>query len=379
MKTLLSNLFQKSFNAPAEVWVQAPTRINLIGEHTDYNGGLVLPAAINHYISFAAKKTSSEFAHVLDYNTKKAISIALDGALDLNKLSSWQKYYYGAIKLVSSKYEIGGFQILKYAQVPVGAGVSSSAALCCGLIYTISELYQLDMSREEIARMAQQVEHEFIGVQCGIMDQYALMFGQKDACLELDCNSMELTKHPIHLGNYQLALCNTMVKHSLANTAYNNRVEEVELALSFLKVQNVFYSYASEVRESDLYLLQDDVLRARVAHVLDENIRVEQMISAMKEARYEDMGKLLSASHASLRDQYEVSCKESDFLVQSIEGAGALGARQMGGGFGGCILFLVENSKLAALKAKVEKDYLIKFHKKPEFYDISVVDGVNTL
>ncbi|MCB9257071.1 MAG: galactokinase [Chitinophagales bacterium] len=379
MKTLLSNLFQKTFNAQAEVWVQAPTRINLIGEHTDYNGGLVLPAAINHYISFAARKTSSEFANIVDYNTKKSVAIELEGALDLDKLSAWQKYYYGAIKLLMQKYKIGGFQILKYGQVPVGAGVSSSAALCCGLIYTISELYELGISREKIAKLAQQVEHDYLGLHCGIMDQYAVMFGQKDSFLELDCSSLKLKQHPVNLGAYQLVLCNTMVKHSLAGSAYNDRVEEVELALSILKVQNVFYSYASEVRESDLLLIQDDVLRDRVAHVIEENSRVEEMVLAMQEARYETIGKLLSASHASLRDQYQVSCKESDFLAEHLEAAGALGARQMGGGFGGCLLFLVEKTKLEALKSEVEKAYAKVFHKIPEFYDLAIVDGVNTL
>jgi galactokinase len=179
MDALICQKFKERFSRNPEVCLHAPSRINLIGEHTDYNGGWVLPASISYHISFAACKTNSDKAYIFNENLGQAISFEIDFPLNVKQLSDWQKFYYGSVKLLAKKYKIGGFQVLKLGNVPQGAGISSSAALACGFIASISKLYKLNMHPLEITKMAQQVEHEYLGVKCGIMDQFAVVFWKK--------------------------------------------------------------------------------------------------------------------------------------------------------------------------------------------------------
>jgi galactokinase len=359
MKHVLQDLFIKRFNKDASLLVQAPTRINLIGEHTDYSGGWVLPAAINYYIYFAIAKTQTGVVFIYDENKQEQFAFELDESLELTGLSQWRKYFYGAIRILQEKYDLGGFQLVKLGQAPVGAGISSSAALCCGIIFALNELFNLNLSKWEIAHTARRVEQEFVGLNCGIMDQFAILFGINDACLQLNCKSLEYTSQKIHLKGYQFILANSRVKHNLVESAYNERVTELA-ALEGLP---------SDARAKS----------PRQRHIDGENERVKSMVLALSSDDYIEVGNLLNQSHISLRDNYEMTCEETDNLQQFFLNAGALGARQIGGGLGGCMLVLIQNEIMDELKQKVSEAYLEMYHLELIYHDFKIVDGVKLI
>ena len=359
MKEELADLFFKKFQKDASYFVQAPTRINLIGEHTDYNGGLVLPAAIAYYIYFAIAKTATPVVFVSDENKQEQFAFELDEDIELASLSQWRKYFYGTIKILQEKHTLGGFQLIKLGKAPVGAGVSSSAALCCGFVFALNELFSLGLEKWEMAHIAQRVEQEYVGLNCGIMDQFAILFGEAQACLLLNCSNLEYTTHELNLKTGQFFLANSMVKHNLAESAYNDRVREfAELkgVPNLLKVRN-----------------------PRYRHVESENKRVEEMVECLVQGDLKRAGAILNEGHFSLKDDYEVTCEETDLLQGFFAEAGALGSRQMGGGFGGCMLVLAKDDMLDELKEKVSTQYYEVFGLKLEYHDITIVDGVKLI
>lgn len=356
MRQELKDLFFKQYQQEANLVVQAPTRINLIGEHTDYNGGLVLPAAIDFYIYFAIAKTSTPVVFITDENKHEQFAFELDEPIQLSELSQWRKYFFGVIQLLQEEHELGGFQLLKWGQAPVGAGISSSAALCCGFIVALNELFDLKLSKWDMAKIAQRVEQEYVGLNCGIMDQFAVLFGEENTCLKLNCDSLSYSSHQMKADKGLFFLANTMVKHNLAETAYNQRVQE------FIDLESVSDS--------------ERVMNPRQKHFDSENKRVTEMVAALEMGELQRAGAILNAGHESLKTDYEVTCEESDYLQGLLVDAGALGARQMGGGFGGCILVLAPADKLATLKEKVSESYFDKFGLRIDYYDFNIVDGV---
>ena len=359
MKEELADLFFKKYKQEAHLLVQAPTRINLIGEHTDYNGGLVLPAAIGHYIYFAIAPTKAPVVFISDENKQEQFAFELDEALEINSLSQWRKYFYGTIRILQEKHSLGGFQLIKLGTAPVGAGISSSAALCCGFVFALNELFKLNLDKWEMAQIARRAEQEYVGLNCGIMDQFAVLFGEADSCLLLNCSNLEYSSHKINLKASQFILANSRVKHNLAESAYNERVSEFE---ALKEVSNLV-----------------KVRNPRQRHFDSENKRVEEMVDCLARGDLKRAGDLLNEGHQSLKDDYEVTCNETDLLQKLFVEAGALGARQMGGGFGGCILVLASNENLVELKEKVNIQYHEVFGLNIDYYDFKIVDGVKLI
>jgi len=359
MKEELADLFLKKFKQEATLLIQSPTRINLIGEHTDYHGGLVLPAAIDFYIYFAIAKTATPVVFISDENKQEQFAYELDEDIELASLSQWRKYFFGTIKILQEKYQLGGFQLIKLGKAPVGAGVSSSAALCCGFIFALNELFSLGLDRWQMAHVAQRVEQEYVGLNCGIMDQFAVLFGESQACLRLDCSNLEYTSHTFDLIGGQFFLANSMVKHNLAQSAYNDRVSEYA---ELNKVPNPLR-----------------VRNPRHRHFESENKRVDAMISCLEKGCLKEAGTILNEGHLSLKDDFEVTCEETDLLQKLFVESGALGARQMGGGFGGCMLVLAKDHLLKELKEKVSIQYQKVFGLNLEYHDINIVDGVKLI
>lgn len=376
----IASLFEAKFNKAPDLCVQAPTRINIIGEHTDYNGGFVLPAAINHYVYFGVVKSHTPIAFIFDENKQEQFAFDLDDKIDVHSLSPWRKYFYGAIKLLQEKYAIGGFQVMKFGQAPVGAGISSSAALCCGFIFTLNELFALKMDKWEIARIARKVEQDYVGLNCGIMDQFAVLFGEKNTVLSLNCNTLQFDKHSIALGDFQFVLCNSMVQHQLSDSAYNDRVaESAEIIEVINSSRDKQLKSLIEMEMEDLECLEKTNLQKRGKHFLSENQRVQNIILALQNKDFQTVGDLLSAGHASLRQDYEVTCEETNDLVAWFMEHGALGARQMGGGFGGCVLALIPSQRKSMIAEAVVKAYEEKFGIKVAFINFEISDGVKRM
>ena len=373
MKTRLQESFFLLYQKEADVLVQAPTRINIIGEHTDYNDGLVLPAAIDLPIYFAFAETKTPVVFIYDENKNQRFSFDLEEELDTAGLSQWRKYYYGAIKLLQEKHQLNGFQVLKVGKAPIGAGISSSAALCCGFIYGLNNLFELGLNRLEIAKLAQRVEQEYVGLKCGFMDQFAVLFGEENQILSLNCKDLNYTKHTIQLKKYRFMLCNSQVKHNLAESAYNERVEEMNQVRSILGKEDL-----NTVKLGELSGLPETLYK-RMQHLLTENERVREMVEAIELGDWSKMGSLLEASHLSLQENYEVTCAETDFLVETLLDAGAIGARQMGGGFGGCVIVLLKNEEANAIEEYCFNAYAQRFNLDAVFYNFNITSGVSTL
>lgn len=373
MKEQIQDSFYMKYHHYAEVVIQAPTRINIIGEHTDYNGGLVLPAAINHFIYFAFAKTITPIAFIYDENKDQQFSFDLEQDLNVKDLAQWRRYYYGAIKILQENHELPGFQVLKLGKAPIGAGISSSAALCCGFIYGLNILFKLGLDRWQIAKMARRVEQEYVGLQCGIMDQFAVLFGQANKALSLNCTDLSYTTHPLHLKQHRFLLCNSQVKHNLAESAYNERVEELNQVKTRLSIQ-----YLQDARKDAVVELPIS-LQKRLRHFISENLRVKQLIEALGNEDYSRAGDLLSEGHRSLKEDYALTCMETDFLVDELLGAGALGARQMGGGFGGCVLALVRSEDIDHIQDHCASAYANGLGKEVIFYNFEITDGVKEM
>lgn len=336
--------YTKLFGKSPEVKVKAPGRINLIGEHTDYNLGFVLPAAINKYTFFIGGKNNTERAiiHSLDYRE------SMDIPLDEVKIQSvgWMKYMESVLSVIAdSGHQIGGFNMVILGDIPIGAGVSSSAALTCGLIYSLNELFELDITLPEIALMAQQTEIR-IGLNCGLMDQYAVLFSKKEHCLFLDCRSLKYDHYPADFQDYSVLLLNTNVKHNLADSEYNNRRKDVEKVLAVIKKQFPDVESVRDVERNMLQAVHDKVDRiglGRVEFVIAENERVLKTCKELEAGNLEKVGNYINASHDGLSNLYQVSCPELDFLAAfAQEKEYVLGSRMMGGGFGGCTINLVK-------------------------------------
>ncbi len=380
MLTRVRQAFADRFGTPHLV-VRAPGRINIIGEHTDYNEGLVLPAAVSQALYLAVGK-AAEASHLV------ALDIAGEWQGDLRQpfaaSGSWHDYLRGAVDLLrSGGYDTGNLHVVVGSDISVGAGMSSSAALTCGFIYALNQLYGWRLARKEIALLAQQVEHRYIGVQCGLMDQYAVLFGKKDHALLLDCRSLDYDWQPMLFADYVWLLIDTGVKHELAATAYNQRKDECRQGVHIL---SKIAPGINSLRDANVALLEQarpgmpGRLYKRSLYVVEENSRVQQAVRVAAENDILWLGRLLLESHAGLRDLYEVSSPELDFLVeQAASITGVAGARMMGGGFGGCTLNLVRHDQVREVKEQVGKAYTRQFGRQPAFYQPSLTDGVEAV
>ncbi|OQD42723.1 galactokinase [Croceivirga radicis] len=345
--------------------IVSPGRINLIGEHVDYNDGFVLPAAIEQHIQFKICKNGT---------SNKAIvrSKGFEGVLEINlkaitpRPAGWENYLLGVINEMQQLTDgISGFDCEIQSFLPVGSGVSSSAALECGFAYAINELFDLGLDRWQIVKLSQRAEHNYVGTKCGIMDQFASVMGKKGFAMLLDCKSLEFDYVPANFDPYVLLLLNSNVTHDLATGAYNKRRQQCEDGLSFLVSK---YGIAPSFRNVTLDMLTDSKSQLdatvfnRCSYVVEEIARVQMAKTLLKENKLKAFGELMYKTHEGLSDKYEVSCKELDFLVDLAKRENAvLGSRIMGGGFGGCTINLIHKDSVNLFIAKAAAAYKKEF------------------
>ncbi len=362
--------------------VRSPGRINLIGEHTDYNDGFVLPAAIDRQICFAIATCAGKRSTLVAANNGERHSFHQDDLGGAEK--PWANYLLGVVDQLRRRgLVLSPFNCVFGGDIPIGAGLSSSAALTCGLAFALNEIGGFKLDRHELARIAQDAEREFAGVQCGIMDQFANLFGQEHSVLKLDCRSLAHEIIPLAMDDVRLVLCNSGVSHALASSQYNQRRLECEAGGRALQKHDRTIRALRDVKLEQLQEFRSEmeatVLR-RCQFVLQENQRVHAAAAALAARDADLLGDLMDKSHAGLRDDYEVSCREIDFLVEVARDIkGVLGARMMGGGFGGCTLNLVRSDACAAFERILKSKYKQETGIEPEVFQVSLTKGTSIL
>ncbi|MCK4654196.1 MAG: galactokinase [Candidatus Cloacimonetes bacterium] len=363
-------IFHKS---PTHI-IRAPGRVNLIGEHTDYNDGFVLPIAIDRYTNILISKNDDGKVRLYDlkYNEKDEFDLE---NIKPSQQKKWSDLQRGIAKvLLDAGYEIGGMDVLIFSEVPEGVGLSSSASIEIATLLSFKELYNLDIKPIEMIKLAKKAENEFVGVQCGIMDQFASLLSKESNALFIDCRTLDFKYIPLSIQSYSFLICNSMVKRKLADSSYNERRKECKDAVKILQKYLPEITSLRDVSINDLekyksYLPEE--LKRRVEHVIYENKRVKQAVEVLKKGNVEAFGKLMYQSHKSLKELYEVSTKELDLLVEiRKDETGVLGARLTGAGFGGCVIYLVKNYSVEHLKEKILDVYSKKTGLVPQFYDI---------
>lgn len=381
MKELISELFQEQFHSECR-YFQAPGRINLIGEHTDYNDGFVLPASINRYVTMGISPSDSQLVQLYSKDYDESFKFQLN-SIQTN-IPHWAKYIYGVVKEIRKRgKKIPGFNAVFSSDIPIGAGLSSSAAIESAFAYALNTLFKLEFDVTELARIGQAAEHCFVGVKCGIMDQFASLLGKKDHVILLDCKNLEYQYIPYSIDGYSFLLVDSMVKHELASSEYNTRRQECETGLKWIsrKYPSVISFRditSSTLKESKEFL--NPIVYNRCSHVVNENKRLHQAVDAIKSRDINSLGGLIYKTHESLQNEFEVSCKELDYIVDiSREFKEVIGARMMGGGFGGCVLHLLPNSEVENYKDYVNVHYFEKYKIKPNIYQVSIDDGAKEI
>ena len=375
--------FQSVFGKNPTLSVRAPGRINLIGEHTDYNDGFVLPAAIDKAIYFAISPRTDRICKLYAADLNDSYEFSLDTIQKSSK--SWANYLIGITsELMKAGYVIrNGFEVAFGGDVPNGAGLSSSAAVESGMGFALSELFGLKVPRLELALTAQRAEHHFAGVQCGIMDMFASIHGKAHSVIRLDCRDLSYEYFPFDFVDYQLVLCNSGVKHTLADSAYNTRRQECEAGVAILKQ---FYPNIHSLRDVSLAQVEahstdfsENVYR-RCRYVTGE---IERVVAACEDLKRDDLeafGKKMYETHEGLSKDYEVSCVELDFLVeQTLDKEEVLGARLMGGGFGGCTLNIVKTEKVADFIQQMTVSYQHQFNRNLVCHVVEITEGVEKI
>ncbi|HSF55190.1 MAG TPA: galactokinase [Algoriphagus sp.] len=381
MLATLSQTFQTHFSTKPLI-AFAPGRINLIGEHTDYQEGFVFPAAVKQGIWVAIQKNELSICRLYSLDFEQEFTFDLEAFSP--KKGHWATYAMGMVALLKQAgYPITGFDMVIGGNIPVGSGLSSSAALSVAIGTAISGLFGFQVPKKSIALYGQKSEHLFAGVKCGIMDQYASAFGVEGKALLLDCRSNTHEEVPAEFGDYSLILVNSKVKHSLADTAYNKRREACEESVRILSPNFPGIKTLRDIPVEDLGKVENllpSELFPKAKHLITEIARVHLAGKALKTGDLQSFGKLLKASHESLSKDYEVSCVELDFLAEtSWEIDGVLGSRMMGGGFGGCTLNLVKTSEIANFENHLGTAYREKFGINPDFIPVQIGPGSSVL
>jgi len=375
----MMDISNKQMPGRQAITVQSPGRINIIGEHTDYNDGFVLPAAIDKKMVLQLNKSTSEtHATITANNLGESFSFDVTGFSP--QPGGWQNYLLGVLhELQKLGGQIPGFEAVFEGDVPIGGGMSSSAALECSFAFALNELFSLGLETLQLIKASQMAEHHFVGIKCGIMDQFASMMGRKDQVLLLDCRSLQHRYFPLELGNHQFLLLNTNVSHSLASSEYNARRAECEEGVALLKrdlpeITNLRDVSLEQLKNSRQKLPEQ--IFCRCHHVVSENKRVLDATGAMLANDPAALGALIYQSHFSLQNDYEVSCPELDFLVQqTLDKPYILGSRMMGGGFGGCTINVIEKNRVSEFVDAIAKNYRTRFGLDLTPYLVSIEDG----
>ena len=375
----LTEQFQRTFGKVPRLF-SAPGRVNLIGEHTDYNEGFVLPIAIDRRTLVAAAAKDSRRVHVNSLDLGESAVFSLDDRHSFPE-KKWLSYIGGvAFEIEASGIKLSGANLMISSAVPIGAGLSSSAALEVSVAAALLALVDTDLDPTRIALTAQRAEHTYVGTHCGIMDQLTVSAAQKSHALLIDCRSLEIKQVELNLPGTLVVICNTNVKHELATSAYNQRRQECEDAISLLREQLPAIRALRDVSMRDLKQHGQDLpetLYRRARHIITENARTLVAASALNDGDVETIGALMSASHASLRDDYEVSSPELDLMVElAARCEGVVGARMTGGGFGGCTVNLVRADDVETFTNFIACEYQARTGIHPDTYTVSADDGV---
>jgi galactokinase len=361
------------------VIIESPGRINIIGEHTDYNNGFVLPTAIDKKIRFKFKKNDSlHSCNVYSKNFEAGFAINL-AHIEPSE-NQWENYILGVLHEIQKLTDkVQGFDCVLESDIPIGSGISSSAALECGIAFGLNELFELGLSKKTIVELSQRAEHNFVGTKCGIMDQFASVMSKKGHVILLDCQSLEYEYVPIKIEPYKILLLNTNVTHSLASSEYNTRRKECESGIAIIKQK---YSEVNSLRDVSEGMLKEfkafmpSKVFDRCTYVIEEKTRVLKAVEALKNNQLNVLGDLMYETHNGLRDLYEVSCPELDFLVEfSKKYQEIIGARMMGGGFGGCTINIINSENIGGFESEVSKAYFDKFNKKLTTFEAMPSEG----
>jgi len=376
LKTI-SNKFAELYSTDPSFYC-APGRINLIGEHTDYNNGFVLPAAIDKAIYFAVSKNGLNKLRLFSIDYNQGYEIKIDNLKKTDVV--WANYLIGvAVQFQKNKMSFDGLDCVFAGDIPLGAGLSSSAALECGFAVCINDIYQFNIDKKQLILMAQKAEHEFAGVKCGIMDQFASVFGKSGHVVRLDCRSLDYEYHPLTNDVVDIILCDTKVKHSLASSEYNIRREECEVGVEMIKEK---YPHVDSLRDVSPAMLEEFksqmtmFVYQRCHYVVNEIIRVEEACKALENHDFTTLGKLMYQTHDGLNNEYKVSCDELNVLIEiARQNPDVLGARMMGGGFGGCTINLVKKGCSEKFINNVIEEYPKKTGLHTEIYRLTIADG----
>lgn len=374
IKEFLKSEFRKSFGDETGILISlAPGRINLIGEHTDYNDGFVLPTTIDRAVYLGLRKRKDKNCIFYSINFKESSSWSLE-KIEREKGHHWSNYIRGVIKfLIEEGFEIGGVEGVVFGDVPIGSGLSSSAAIEVATAFGIQNLLELDIEPLKLILLCKRAENEFVGVQCGIMDQFVSRLGRKDHALFIDCRTLEHENIPFKMDEYKILIVDTKIKRELASSAYNERRRECETAVEFFrKIDDsvrALRDVTLEMLNSERSRLPENIF-CRAKHVISENERVLEAIEFLKSGKMKEFGSLLYESHKSLKENYEVSCEELDFIVEFSKKSGAEGARLTGAGFGGSAIVLLKKEILEDFVRDLKESYISKFSYSPEIISL---------
>lgn len=376
----IKDKFNSLFGNELRVYT-SPGRVNLIGEHTDYNGGYVFPGAIDKgiYAAINPNGTDKIRAYSIDYHAISEFGMREEDA----PKEPWARYIFGVIREMQKRgHKPKGFDTVFAGDVPLGAGMSSSAALESTFAFALNDIYNLGIDKFELARIGQSTEHNYCGVKCGIMDQFASIFGKKGHLMRLNCATMEFEYFPFDPKGFKVVLLDTVVKHELASSAYNKRRESCENACAHIAAKYPEVKYLSDATiqmldEVENDISQEDYMRAK--YVIGEKQRVLDVCEALEKSDYVTVGDRMYGTHHGMSKEYEVSCDELDFLNEIAKECGVTGSRVMGGGFGGCTINLVKEELYDKFITTAKEKFNKKFGHEPKVYDVVISDGARRL
>ena len=376
----IKDKFNSLFGNELRVYT-SPGRVNLIGEHTDYNGGFVFPGAIDKgiYAAINPNGTDRIRAYSIDYQAISEFGMREEDA----PKEPWARYIFGVVREIQKRgFQPKGFDTVFTGDVPLGAGMSSSAALESTFAFALNDIYDLGIDKFELARIGQSTEHNYCGVKCGIMDQFASIFGKKGHLMRLNCATMEFEYFPFDPKGYKVVLLDTVVKHELASSAYNKRRESCENACAHIAAKHSEVKYLSDATMQMLdevknEISSEDYMRAK--YVIGEKQRVLDVCDALEKGDYATVGDRMYGTHYGMSKEYEVSCEELDFLNNIAKECSVTGSRVMGGGFGGCTINLVKEGLYDKFIATAKEKFNKKFGHEPKVYDVVISDGARRL
>ena len=376
----IKDKFNALFGKELRVYT-SPGRVNLIGEHTDYNGGFVFPGAIDKgiYAAINPNGTDKIRAYSIDYQAMSEFGMREEDA----PKEPWARYIFGVVREMQKRgFQPKGFDTVFAGDVPLGAGMSSSAALESTFAFALNDIYNLGIDKFELARIGQSTEHNYCGVKCGIMDQFASIFGKKGHLMRLNCATMEFEYFPFDPKGYKVVLLDTVVKHELASSAYNKRRESCENACAHIAAKHPEVKYLSDATMQMLdevknEISNEDYMRAK--YVIGEKQRVLDVCDALEKGDYATVGDRMYGTHYGMSKEYEVSCDELDFLNDIAKECGVTGSRVMGGGFGGCTINLVKENLYDKFIETAKEKFNNRFGHYPKIYDVIISDGARKL